>query len=90
MQAKELDLLRHEPAEPGVLRNWREALELPKERHVDTPDECGYLFAAGIPFHLDRAGSDGMVKKGDVVVMAAFARAGDFAGAAAVKVGGRR
>ena len=29
------------------------------------------------------------VKKGDVVMMAAFAHAGDFAGAAAVKWGGR-
>ena len=31
------------------LRNWREALELPAERHRDTFDECGNLFAAGVP-----------------------------------------
>ena len=47
------------------------------------------LFAAGIPVNFDRAISDGTVKKGDVVMMAAFAHAGDFAGAAAVKWGGR-
>jgi 3-oxoacyl-[acyl-carrier-protein] synthase-3 len=29
------------------------------------------------------------LKKGDVVMMAAFAHAGDFAGAAAIKWGGR-
>ena len=59
------------------------------ERHVDTFDDCGNLFAAGIPVNLDRAISDGTVNKGDVVMMAAFAHAGDFAGAAAVKWGGR-
>lgn len=71
------------------LRNWREALEVPKDRHVDTFDDCGNLFAAGIPVNLDRAIADGKVKKGDVVMMAAFAHAGDFAGAAAVRWGGR-
>jgi 3-oxoacyl-[acyl-carrier-protein] synthase-3 len=71
------------------LRNWRDALELPKERHRDTFDECGNLFAAGIPVNLDRAISDGQLKAGDVVMMAAFAHAGDFAGAAAVRWGGR-
>ncbi|MCZ8379011.1 3-oxoacyl-ACP synthase [Mycobacterium sp. CPCC 205372] len=71
------------------LRNWREALELPASRHVDTFDECGNLFAAGIPVNLDRAISDGRLETGDVVLMAAFAHAGDFAGAAAVRWGGR-
>ena len=46
------------------------------------------MFAAGIP-NLDRAISDGQLKKGDVVMMAAFAHAGDFAGAAVVRWGGR-
>ena len=72
------------------LRNWREALELPAERHRDTFDECGNLFAAGVPVNLDRAITDGQVGKGDVVMMAAFAHAGDFAGAAAVRWGGQR
>jgi 3-oxoacyl-[acyl-carrier-protein] synthase III len=71
------------------LRNWREALEVPPERHRDTFDECGNLFGAGIPVNLDHAISDGQVKPGDLVLMAAFAHAGDFAGAAAVRWGGR-
>jgi 3-oxoacyl-[acyl-carrier-protein] synthase-3 len=71
------------------LRNWREALELPPERHVDTFDECGNLFAAGIPVNLDRAVREGRVKRGDTVLMAAFAHAGDFAAAAALRWGGR-
>jgi 3-oxoacyl-[acyl-carrier-protein] synthase III len=89
MQARDLDLLVTNQPNRVFLRNWREALELPRERHVDTFDECGNLFAAGIPINLDRAITNGQLKKDDVVMMAAFAHAGDFAGAAAVKWGGR-
>jgi 3-oxoacyl-[acyl-carrier-protein] synthase-3 len=86
---RDLDLLVTNQPNRAFLRNWRDALELPKERHVDTFDDCGNLFAAGIPVNLDRAIADGRLKKGDVVLMAAFAHAGDFAGAAAVQWGGR-
>ncbi|MCW2588525.1 MAG: 3-oxoacyl-(acyl-carrier-protein) synthase [Mycobacterium sp.] len=89
MAPKDLDLLVTNQPNRVFLRNWRDALELPAERHRDTFDECGNLFAAGIPVNLDRAITEGQVKKGDVVMMAAFAHAGDFAGAAAVKWGGR-
>jgi 3-oxoacyl-[acyl-carrier-protein] synthase-3 len=89
VKPKDLDLLVTNQPNRVFLRNWREALELPKERHRDTFDECGNLFAAGIPINLDRAISEGQVKKGDVILMAAFAHAGDFAGAAALKWGGR-
>jgi 3-oxoacyl-[acyl-carrier-protein] synthase III len=88
-KSKDIDLLVTNQPNRVFLRNWREALELPKERHVDTFDECGNLFAAGIPVNLDRAISSGKLKKGDVVLMSAFAHAGDFAGAAAVAWGGR-
>ncbi|WP_051574716.1 3-oxoacyl-ACP synthase III family protein [Mycobacterium sp. URHB0044] len=86
---RDLDLLVTNQPNRVFLRNWRDALELPAERHVDTFDDCGNLFAAGIPVNLDRAIADGRLKKGDVVLMAAFAHAGDFAGAAAVQWGGR-
>ena len=89
LKPKDIDLLVTNQPNRVFLRNWRDALELPKERHRHTFDECGNLFAAGIPVNLDRAISDGQVKKGDVVMMAAFAHAGDFAGAAAVRWGGR-
>jgi len=89
LQPKDVDLLVTNQPNRAFLRNWREALELPRERHADTFDECGNLFAAGIPVNLDRAISDGRVRTGDVVLMAAFAHAGDFAGAAAVRWGGR-
>jgi 3-oxoacyl-[acyl-carrier-protein] synthase-3 len=89
VQAKDLDMLVTNQPNRVFLRNWREALELPKSKHLDTFDDCGNLFGAGIPINFDRAVSDGRVKAGDVVMMAAFAHAGDFAGAAAVRWGGR-
>ena len=89
LRSQDIDLLVTNQPNRVFLRNWREALELPKEKHRDTFDECGNLFAAGIPVNLDRAITDGQLKKGDVVMMAAFAHAGDFAGAAAVRWGGR-
>jgi 3-oxoacyl-[acyl-carrier-protein] synthase III len=89
IKGKDLDLLVTNQPNRVFLRNWREALELDKSRHLDTFDDCGNLFAAGIPMNLDRAISEGRLKKGDVVMMAAFAHAGDFAGAAAVRWGGR-
>jgi 3-oxoacyl-[acyl-carrier-protein] synthase-3 len=89
LASKDIDLLVTNQPNRVFLRNWREALEVPKERHRDTFDECGNLFGAGIPVNLDRAIGDGQVQAGDTMLMAAFAHAGDFAGAAAVRWGGR-
>jgi 3-oxoacyl-[acyl-carrier-protein] synthase-3 len=89
MKPKELDLLVTNQPNRAFLRNWRDALEIPEDRHVDTFEECGNLFAAGIPVNFDRAVTDGRVKAGDVVMMSGFAHAGDFAAAAALRWGGR-
>jgi 3-oxoacyl-[acyl-carrier-protein] synthase III len=89
LSSKEIDLLVTNQPNRIFLRNWREALEVPESRHRDTFDECGNLFGAGIPVNLDHAISDGQINAGDIVMMAAFAHAGDFAGAAAVRWGGR-
>ena len=89
LAGRDIDLLVTNQPNRVFLRNWREALELTPERHRDTFDECGNLFAAGIPINLDRALADRQAKSGDVVMMAAFAHAGDFAAAAAVRWGGR-
>jgi len=72
------------------LRNWHDALELPAERHPDTFDSCGNLFAAGIPVTLDAQNRSGGLRNGSIVLMSAFAHAGDFAGAAAVRWGAAR
>src|ERR1700758_2191560 len=89
LSSKDIDLLVTNQPNRVFLRNWREALELPPERHLDTFDRCGNLFGAGIPINFERAVSQGRLKAGDVVMIAAFAHAGDFAGAAAVRWGGR-
>lgn len=89
LAAKDIGVLVTNQPNRAFLRNWRDALELPQSRHVDTFDECGNLFGAGIPINLDRAMADGRLGAGEVVMMAAFAHAGDFAGAAAVCWGGR-
>jgi 3-oxoacyl-[acyl-carrier-protein] synthase-3 len=89
LSSKDIDLLVTNQPNRVFLRNWREALQVPESRHLDTFDDCGNLFGAGIPINLDRAISDGQVEPGDIVMMAAFAHAGDFAGAAAVRWGGR-
>ena len=72
------------------LRNWHDALELPAERHPDTFDQCGNLFAAGIPVTLDAENRAGRLRNGSVVLLSAFAHAGDFAGAAAIRWGAAR
>ncbi|OQS12504.1 3-oxoacyl-ACP synthase [Nocardia donostiensis] len=69
------------------LRNWHDALELPPERHPDTFDRCGNLFAAAIPVTLDTENRAGRLRNGSVVLLSAFAHAGDFAAAAAVRWG---
>jgi 3-oxoacyl-[acyl-carrier-protein] synthase-3 len=89
VKSKDLDLLVTNQPNRVFLRNWREALEVPESRHVDTFDDCGNLFGAGIPVNLERAISEGQVEAGDTIMMAAFAHAGDFAGAAAIRWGGR-
>ncbi|AQT81155.1 3-oxoacyl-ACP synthase [Mycolicibacterium litorale] len=85
----DLDLLVTNQPNRLLLRNWNEALGLPPERHRDTFHECGNLFAVGIPVNFEAAIADGQIKAGDIVMMAGFAHAGDFAAAAAVKWAGR-
>lgn len=86
-RGRDIDVLVTNQPNRLFLRNWTEALELTPERHPDTYDECGNLFAAGIPVTLDTCNSAGRIPNGALVMMSAFAHAGDFAGAAAVRWG---
>ncbi|MGK5642204.1 3-oxoacyl-ACP synthase III family protein [Streptomyces sp. URMC 126] len=67
------------------LKNWREALDIAPERHLDTFDRFGNLYGAAVPVTLDQAARAGGLRSGDLVVMSGFAHAGDFAAAAAVR-----
>jgi 3-oxoacyl-[acyl-carrier-protein] synthase-3 len=84
LASKDIDLLITNQPNPIFLRNWREALELPKERHFDTFDKYGNLFGAGIPVSLDEAIEEKRLKPGDRLVLGGFAHAGDYAGAAVI------
>ncbi|WP_328352756.1 ketoacyl-ACP synthase III family protein [Mycobacterium sp. NBC_00419] len=89
VKSGDLDMLVTNQPNRLLLRNWNEALGIDPEHHRDTFHECGNLFAVGIPVNFDAAIRDGQVKPGDIVMMAGFAHAGDFAAAAAVRWGGR-
>jgi 3-oxoacyl-[acyl-carrier-protein] synthase III len=67
------------------LRNWREALELPPERHHDTFDRYGNLFGAAIPINLEDALAAGKLAGGGLLALAGFAHAGDYAAAALIR-----
>ncbi|MEU6097640.1 ketoacyl-ACP synthase III family protein [Streptomyces sp. NPDC047079] len=81
----DIDCLITNQPNRAFLRNWRDALGLPVERHPDTFDRCGNLFGAAMPVTLDDAIRSQQIREGDLVVLAGFAHAGDYAGAAAIR-----
>lgn len=81
---KDIDVMVTNQPNLVFLRNWREALLLPKEKQVETFDEHGNMFGAAIPVSFDRAVSTGRLKKGDHAVLGGFSHAGDYAAAAVV------
>jgi 3-oxoacyl-[acyl-carrier-protein] synthase III len=82
---KEISALITNQPNPLFLRNWREAIELPAEKHFDTFSEYGNLFGAGIPVTLDETLNAGKIQAGDHIVLAGFSHAGDFSGAAVIR-----
>ncbi|MBX3448138.1 MAG: hypothetical protein KF777_01190 [Planctomycetaceae bacterium] len=66
------------------LRNWREALQLPASRHVQTFERHGNLFGAALPICLEEAVSTGQLKPKDWLLLGGFSHAGDYAAAAVV------
>src|SRR6478609_6125806 len=87
LRPQDLELLITNQPNPIFLRNWREALELPKERHHDTFDRYGNLFGAGIPINLDDALGQGKLAHGGALALAGFSHAGDYAAAAILRWG---
>jgi 3-oxoacyl-[acyl-carrier-protein] synthase-3 len=85
LKKSEIDGLITNQPNPFFLRNWREALELPAEKHYDTFEEYGNLFQAGIPVTLDETMRAGKLKKGDRLMLAGFSHAGDYSAAAILR-----
>ena len=77
-------LITNQP-NPIFLRNWREALQVDANDHVDTFREYGNLFGAGIPVSLERAQESGKLKDDSYLVLGGFSHAGDYAAAAVIR-----
>jgi 3-oxoacyl-[acyl-carrier-protein] synthase-3 len=88
VRTQDIDVLITNQPNTFFLRNWREACLLPKERHLDTFAKYANLFGAGIPITLDEGVREGKVKKGDLVCLAGFSHAGDYAAASLIRWGG--
>lgn len=67
------------------LRNWREAAQLPPEKHLDTFEKYANLFGAGVPVTLAEAIKNQKIKKGDLVCLAGFSHACDYSAAALIR-----
>jgi 3-oxoacyl-[acyl-carrier-protein] synthase-3 len=81
---KDIGLLVTNQPHPIFLRNWREALQVPRDAHVDTFSEHGNLFGAALPVAFERALETGKLARGTKVVFGGFSHAGDYAAAAVV------
>ncbi len=84
IKTAEIDVLVTNQPNLVFLRNWREALLVPKEAQVETFEEHGNLFGAAIPISFERAVESGRLKRGDHVALGGFSHAGDYAAAAIV------
>jgi 3-oxoacyl-[acyl-carrier-protein] synthase-3 len=81
VQPKDIDVLITNQPNRMFLRNWREAVELSPEKHFDTFEKYANLFGAGIPVTLSEAIKEKRIKTGDLVCLAGFSHACDYAGA---------
>lgn len=85
VRTRDIDLLVTNQPNSIFLRNWREALELPREAHHDTFDKYGNLFGAGIPINIDDAVAQGKLSPGKLLALGGFSHAGDYAAAALIR-----
>ncbi|MBA0053330.1 3-oxoacyl-ACP synthase [Streptomyces sp. AJS327] len=81
----DLDLMITNQPNRMFLKQWQERLGIDGDRHLDSFDRFGNLFGAAVPVTLDHALREGQVKDDSLLMLAGFAHAGDFAGAAAVR-----
>jgi 3-oxoacyl-[acyl-carrier-protein] synthase-3 len=84
LPTSEIDTLITNQPNRIFLRNWREALQLPPNRHVTTFERHGNLFGAALPICLAEAIDSGHLQPGSHLVLGGFAHAGDFAAASVI------
>lgn len=88
LDAKNINILITNQPNRIFLRNWREAIQLPAERHINTLPDHGNLFGAAIPISLERGIDSGQITKGDNILLSGFSHAGDYSAAAVVQWNG--
>ena len=66
------------------LRNWRESVELPPEKHINTFDEHGNLFGAALPISIERGLDTKVLVPGSRLLLGGFSHAGDYAAGAVI------
>jgi len=84
IDTKKIDCLVTNQPNSFFLRNWREALQIPPENHLDTFSEYANLFGAAIPINLDVGIKAGRIKEDSLLCLAGFSHAGDYAAAAII------
>ena len=85
LKVTDIDYLITNQPNHWFLRNWREAVLIPEDRHLNTFSKYSNLFGAGIPITLSEAMKENKFKKGDLICLAGFSHAGDYAGASLIK-----
>ena len=78
MKVTDLNFFITNQPNKNFLRNWREAIQMSEENHLDTFEKYANLFGAGIPVTLSEAIEESRFKKGDLICLAGFSHAGDY------------
>jgi 3-oxoacyl-[acyl-carrier-protein] synthase-3 len=82
IKPSEIDALITNQPNPYFLRNWRESIQLPEEKHFQSFEKYANLFQAGIPVNLDEALRSGRLVEKAKILLAGFSHAGDYSAAA--------
>lgn len=81
----DIDYLITNQPNTNFLRNWREAISLPKEKQLETFENYANLFGAAIPVNLATYTKNNTIKRGDLLCLAGFSHACDYSGAALIR-----
>ena len=79
---QDISFLSTNQPSPIFLRNWREALQLPREKQLESFETFGNMFGAAIQVNLAAAVRDKRIGQNQYVALGGFAHAGDYAAAA--------
>ena len=76
----DIDFIVPHQANINILNVGMETLGLPKEQMITVLEKYGNLISASVPVALHEAYKNGLLKKGDIIVLAAFGASLQYAG----------